>query len=327
MISRRSAVKGGLAATIATGGAIGVSARAEAREDAAEAAYPPEGDILDVGGVSVHAVVRGTGPDLVLLHGASGNVRDFTFSLVDRLASDYRVIAFDRPGLGYTGRTDPAYARPFASRAETPREQADLLRQAARQLGADRPIVLGHSFGGAVALAWAAYAPDTLSALVCVAAAAMEWEGGLGPLYALTSSAPGGALLIPALTAFVPESYLDQITTRIFAPDPVPEGYREHIGAPLTLRRDSLRANARQVNGLKPHIVAQQALYPRINVPVEWVHGTADTTVPLHVHGEPFSEIVPQTNLTRLSGVGHMPQHAAPEEVVAAIHRARDRAA
>ena len=64
--------------------------------------YPPEGQILDVGGVPVHAVVRGTGPDVVLIHGASGNTRDFTFDLVDRLADTYRVIVMDRPGLGYT---------------------------------------------------------------------------------------------------------------------------------------------------------------------------------------------------------------------------------
>ena len=66
----------------------------------------------------------GHGPDLVLIHGASGNLRDFTFDLAARLADRYRVIVFDRPGLGYTDRHAPAGA-------DASRQQADLLLQAA----------------------------------------------------------------------------------------------------------------------------------------------------------------------------------------------------
>ena len=146
-----------LLAPVLTLATLRAAARHEART---EAAFPPEGRILDVGGVQVHAAVMGAGPDLVLIHGSSGNTRDMTFSLAPKLAARYRVIAFDRPGLGYTARLGSGGASIF--------EQADLLAAAARQLGADRPIVLGHSYGGAVALAWAAYYPEDLSALVAV---------------------------------------------------------------------------------------------------------------------------------------------------------------
>ena len=57
--------------------------------------------------------MTGEGPDVVLIHGAFGSLRDFTFDLSDRLSERYRVIAFDRPGLGYTDRTDQAYASAF----------------------------------------------------------------------------------------------------------------------------------------------------------------------------------------------------------------------
>ncbi|PWJ21007.1 alpha/beta fold hydrolase [Jannaschia seohaensis] len=309
-------IAGGVA-TLLTGG---VARRAMRRESAAEAAYPPQGKILDVGGVPVHAVVRGTGPDLVMIHGASGNLREFTFDLISRLQDRYRCIAFDRPGLGYTGRPDPAYAAAWTSRAETPEEQAALLARAYAQIGAGPPIVLGHSFGGTVALAWALDHPAR--ALVLLAAAAMEWEGGLGPLYAVTASAPGGALAVPVLTATVTDAQLGDITRRIFDPDPVPAGYEAHIGAPLTLRRASLRANARQVNGLKPHIIRMQARYPGLTLPIEWVHGDADTIVPAQIHAHPFRARVPHTSLTMLDGVGHMPHHARTEAVIAAIDRA-----
>ena len=74
--------------------------KARANEARAIDAYPPEGQFISVDGVQVHAVVRGEGPDLVLIHGSSGSARDFTFSLLYRLAKDYRVNVMDRPGLG-----------------------------------------------------------------------------------------------------------------------------------------------------------------------------------------------------------------------------------
>jgi pimeloyl-ACP methyl ester carboxylesterase len=111
-----------------------------------------EGDFLTIDGHRVHYVVMGEGPDVVLVHGASGNTRDFTHALAGRLAERYRVIVMDRPGLGYTDRIDPQGASLAA--------QAGLLADAAAELGAERPIVFGHSYGGAVALAWALQRPD-----------------------------------------------------------------------------------------------------------------------------------------------------------------------
>jgi pimeloyl-ACP methyl ester carboxylesterase len=311
------------ATAAATFGALTVNARAAAREREIEARFPPEGELIDVDGVTVHAVTRGTGRDLVLIHGASGNSRDFTFSLMDRLADRFRCIAIDRPGLGYTGRTDPAYDDAFSTRAETPFEQAALLRAAAAKLGAANPLVLGQSFGGTVALAWALDAPP--AAIILVSAVAMEWPGGIGPLYPLLGSAPGGALLVPALTATVPEDHVGDIVHRTFRPQTAPPGYDAHIGALLTLRRASLRANFRQLNALKPQVREMSRRYGTLDLPIEWVHGTADETVPLSVHAEPFARLVRQANLVRLDGIGHAPHHSAEDEVVAAIDRAAGR--
>ena len=91
-----------IAALALGGAAVAVDRRASAREAQAPAAYPPEGRLITVDGRQVHAVTRGTGPDLILIHGASGNTRDFTVALADRLAREFRVTAFDRPGLGWS---------------------------------------------------------------------------------------------------------------------------------------------------------------------------------------------------------------------------------
>ncbi len=307
------------------GGAAAVNARAARREARARRSHPPLGQIIALGDRQIHAVVQGAGPDLVLLHGASGNLRDFTFAFAPMMAAQgFRVISFDRPGLGYSGRGDDRHDGFFSATAESPGEQAALLARAAATLGADRPLVLGHSYGGAVALAWALDHPA--AALVVLSGVALPWPGGLGLWYAINGSALGGALVPPLVSAFASGDQVARATLGIFAPDPVPDGYLDHIGPGLITGRSAFRANARQVVTLYPHVVAMAARYPGLTLPVELVHGDADTIVPLSIHAARAVDIIPGAALTVLPGIGHMPHHAAAPAVAAAIHRAAIRA-
>lgn len=300
------------------GGNFLIDRRADFVEARAEAEFGPTGRILDVDGISVHALVRGEGPDLVMLHGASGNLRDFTFGLIEPLSRDFRVIALDRPGLGWTER--------LHSHGETPQEQARLLQRAADKLGVKNPVVLGHSFGGAVALAWALERPEETRALVLLGAVSNPWPGGIDTLYHVNASWLGGRLVVPLITAFAPKSRISSALEGIFAPQQVPPGYGARIGAGLTLRRDSLRANASQIATLRPAVVEMSAQYPTLTMPAEILHGEDDTIVPLAVHSEPLSRQLPNANLIRMPGVGHMPHHADPDLVIDAVHRAANNA-
>lgn len=292
--------------------------RASQAEQAAEAAFPPQGRLLTIEGHRVHGMVMGSGPDLVLLHGSGGNLRDFTLDLAPELAKRYRVILFDRPGHGYTDRVSDT--------GTTLREQAHLLAGAAQQLGAERPIVLGHSFGGAVALAWAVHEPDSIAALIPLAAPSNPWDSDLPLLYKVTSHPVLAPIANPLIAAFASDERVEQGVASVFEPNAVPEGYLDHFGAPLTLRRDSLRANALQRRNLLDQIEELQSLYGGISAPTEIVHGAADTTVGLSIHSEKLVNQIPGAVLTPLPGIGHMPQHAAPEAVIAAIDRAAARA-
>jgi pimeloyl-ACP methyl ester carboxylesterase len=271
-----------------------------------------------VEGHRVHVVVRGSGPDLVLIHGASGSTRDMTFELVKHLEDRYRVLIFDRPGLGYTDRINTTGA--------TITQQADLLSRAAAALGATRPIVMGQSYGGAVALAWAVHFPDRLSALIPVAAVSGTWETPLDTLYRITSHPWLGPLAIPFLTAYVSDDYVDRVMAGIFAPQAEPVGYGAYFGPGLTLRRKTLRANALQRANLLEEITALVPHYGEVSVPTEIVHGDADTIVPAWNHAERLVTRIPGATLTFLPGIGHMPQHVAAPEVAAAIDRAAARA-
>jgi len=313
----------GILGTVLLVGCTSVDRRAEIEAARAEAAYPPIGDLIEVEGRQVHVYVEGSGPDLVILHGAGGNIRDYTFDFVERVRDRYRVIVFDRPGHGYTDQTEPEMRRAFTTLADSPEAQAAFLHKAATQIGVEAPIVMGQSFGGAVAMAWALNHDP--AAVVMVSGVAHPWPGTLSPSYRIGGSTLGSGLIVPVVAAFPPEE-VDETLSRIFAPDPVPEGYAEYFGVPLTLRRETLRANTRQVNTLRPHIVEMAKRYPDLTLPIEAVHGTADTIVPMRIHAEPLAARVGSANLVPLPGVGHMPHHADPEGVIAAIDRAAARA-
>lgn len=315
-----------LSAALLTGCGMIVDRRAEFREAQSEFRYGPVGEIVTVEGTEVHVLVEGSGPDLVLIHGASGNLRDWTFELVERLKQDYRVFAFDRPGLGWTERLPP-YRDNASPRAESPREQARLMQAAGKQLGLRNPIVLGHSYGGAVALAWGLEFPEETAALVALSAVSNPWPGGLSPIYRVNSSRFGGRVVVPLISAFAPASRVDDVVEVIFAPDAVPPNYANHLGAPLSLRRTSLRANAQQIWTLRPHIVEMSAQYAdTLTMPVEILHGTADEIVPAHIHADVLATQLPQAVYTPLEGIGHMPQHVVPDAVLDGIDRAARRA-
>ncbi|MEO1285151.1 MAG: alpha/beta hydrolase [Pseudomonadota bacterium] len=301
---------------------LAVWLKARAHETRAEATYPPEGQLLSVNGYQVHAVVMGPDgedvPEVVLIHGSSGSTRDMTFKLAPALAERYRVFVFDRPGLGYTD--------PISSTGASITEQADLLSAAALQIGAQKPVVVGHSYGGAVALAWAVHHPDKISGLVALAAASHPWDTGLTTYYKILSHPVIGPIVIPLITAFVGEERVAQELEGIFLPDQVPEGYIAHFGPDLTLRRSSMRANALQRRNRLAEIEELSPRYPEIDMPVEILHGDQDFAVGYDIHSTRLKNAIDGADLRPLEGHGHMIQHAAPEAVIDAIDRAAARA-
>ena len=292
-----------------------LAARREAR---AARRTPPTGQDVDVGGRRLHVAVIGErGPDLVLIHGSSGNIRDFTHRLAPELAQRYRVFVVDRPGFGWS---DPLPG------GGTLFDQAGAIQEAVARLGATRPLVLGHSYGGAVALTWAATRPGTLAGLLPLSGVAYPWETGLGAYYTVLSHPLGQFLVIPLLTAFTPTPVIRSEIGKVFRPQQAPAGYIGHFGPDLTLRRSQMRVNARQRRALLAEIEALSPRWAEIAVPVEVVHGESDDIVPVEIHAARLAERLPGARLTRLPGIGHAPHHVAIPDVIAAIDRLAIRA-
>ena len=312
-----------IATAIVLAFAIFTDRRADLREAGIEARYPPTGEIVQVDGRNVHVIVRGTGPDLVLLHGAGSNARDIANALADRLEDRFRLFIPDRPGHGWTDR-DPALKGAFNTNAESPADQAALLSAAVQQLGAENPIVAGHSFGGGVAMAWALNEPH--AATVIISGVTLPWPGDINVTYRILGSALGSAIVAPLAAAFVTDDYAQSAANGTFTPQSAPKNYYENAGIPLAVRTHSLRANNQQVNTLRSFIVEQSKRYDEITTPIEIVHGTDDTTVYASIHAEPLAEAMENVIFTPLPGLGHMPHYVVPEDVTAAIDRAAARA-
>lgn len=292
--------------------------RAQAREATATAtaAMDHEGSFVTVDGLKVHYLQKGQGPDLVLIHGASGSLRDFTFALMPRLAEHFRVTAFDRPGLGLSDALPKGETGLGA--------QAHHLRRAGLLLGVTQPLLLGHSYGGAVALAWALEVPPR--ALILVSAPSLPWPGGLDLWYRVNDSRPGRAIFVPLAAAWVPRSFVRQAINGVFAPETAPAGYADHVGLVFNARATVLATNVAQVNALRAELVVMEPQYPSLTLPIELVHGDADTIVPLAIHSGPLSARLELADLTGIPGAGHMPHQTHPDVVIAAVVRAAARA-
>src|SRR6266404_7513448 len=127
-----------------------------------EAAVPPCGQFIEIDGQRLHYIdTRGTRPAVVMIHGLGGTLWNYTYALSGKLSGEFRVIAVDRPGSGYSARPDDAPATLSA--------QAATLAKFMRALGLKQPLLVGHSLGGALSLAIALDHPDCAGALALIA--------------------------------------------------------------------------------------------------------------------------------------------------------------
>jgi pimeloyl-ACP methyl ester carboxylesterase len=308
-VNRRDFLSGTAAAAVLAGCAAPVPTADAERE------YPAIGRFVEVDGLKVHYWEAGPSDSVpaVLVHGASGNLRDWTFSIAPGLALRRRVIAFDRPGFGYTERPE----RPDAA---DPAVQAAILRDAARKIGVERPIVVGHSWGAALALAWALDAPDEVSGAVSVSGVTMPYTGMARVFETLGVSGVISWLYTEYMKSTIDDGGIERFIARVFRPQDPPDGYASYVGGALALRDATLAANAADIERLNIALRRMGPLYGSLERPVEIIHGAEDFIDPER-HAIGLAAALPEARLTMLPGVGHMAHHAAPGVLADALDR------
>jgi pimeloyl-ACP methyl ester carboxylesterase len=280
--------------------------------------FRPRGGFVAAGGVDIHYLAMTPslpqGAPIVLVHGASGNLGDMFVSLMPDLAKRHRVFAFDRPGHGWSGR-------PRRADITDPAVQAEVLHDAIKALGIERPVLLGHSWGGAVATAYALAYPDDLSGLLVLSGATHVWEGKTAWYHRLVATPVLGILFLYLLMIPGGQLMMGPGVVGNFAPNFPPVDYARRIGLPLLFRPANFRANSADSANLRDYLKIQSKRYGEIRVPTIIITGNRDRTVWAKLHSYALHDEIKGSELIKLVGVGHMPHYIRPDLIVDALSR------
>lgn len=281
----------------------------------AEPPPPPGSHFADVDGARIHYVEsRGSGPGVLMLHGHSGTALDWRRVQAD--LPGLRTIAIDRPGYGYSKGGYVPFDR-----------QVGLLHDLARKLGLKRPIVAGHSYGGALALAYAERYPKQTAAVVAVDPAIDPNPPGTADRAMARVSDILGLPIVHTIghltfTQLLRTIIADAITPAGFAPQPVDPRYMRNFRA-VSLKREDLQTSAAETLG-------------RANVSREVDSGLGQIVAPTWVLAGRLDKVVPpavmrgaarQIRGSRFEWLpgGHMQTWTHPAAVAAAIRSAEHR--
>lgn len=287
---------------------FGLGAASEHIVRQAERDFPPSGRIIEAGGIRQHVIERGNGAPLVMIHGAYGAAADFEVSLMPQTARQFRSIAVDRPGHGYSDGID----------SDTPDAQARMLHAALEALGVQRPVLLGFSYGGAVALSYALQYPDAVAALVLVSPATHPWRRREPLPFGVADAPVVGPLLKHTIVAPAGMMLKDSAVQSTFAPAPVPPAF-EAAPVALGLRPNDYAATAREIRALDSFLRQQVPQYPGLRLPVAIIVNDADTSVWSKIHGRPLASMLTDVELVVTDGGGHPLHFSRPASVLAAI--------
>lgn len=268
------------------------------------------------GGRSLAYAEMGSGPPLVAIHGTLMSLEDMWLGPAPPLARHFRVIAVDRPGHGFSRRRGAADAHPW--------RQAELIHEGLRALGIEKPVIVGHSFGGAVALAYALQFPDALAGTVALAPICFP-EPRIEHLIFGPRAAPGGSLLSGALERSTDSTLLPLLWNAMFLPATMPAAFAEGYPFGLAGHAGQLVAEGEDAVGLSAGLTRSALAYASCRVPVEILGGDSDIVVSTPRHGYVASLRIPGARFRALSRTGHMLHHQHPDAVLAAaravLHR------
>jgi pimeloyl-ACP methyl ester carboxylesterase len=277
------------------------------------AAYPRSSGLsehlITVDDVKLHYVESGSGPAVVLLHGNPGYSADFEFGAIDALSSTHRVIAIDRPGHGDSER---------AANVDTVEEQAKLLHDELTILGIKRPVLVGHSWGGSLALAYALAYPDEIGGMVLVAPAAFPEKSD--PFFLqLAGKVPFigelGALLGRSILT---RGMLKKDLANAFYPQPVPDGYFKTV-LRSWLGRKQLKAYFADEAQLSDSLSKMTGRYAEIQAPTVIITGDYDRIVDAKRNAHQLHKVMKRSRLIELANTGHEIPQTHPESIAQAI--------
>ncbi len=269
--------------------------------------YP--GQRLQIGDRRLRVHELGAGPPILFVHGSPGSIEDW-LPMMEKLAPSHRVIAYDRPGHGFS---DGAHA------PGTLEDNLAALRGVVKALDLKDAVVVGHSFGGATALAYAVENPPEVRAFVIVGSRSYA-PTVVDPLYRLLAPPLLGDGVARAATVLIGPSKMRAGIEAAFAPNEaqIPPGFveaRTVLWSSAKVTATLAREGVKYEEGLN----AQSPRYGCIERKLYVVHGEKDVRINT---ARKLAETVKGAELTVLENTGHYAQFIRPDEVERVIRKA-----
>ena len=288
-----------------------------------ERKYPPRGDFVDVETAKIHFLTRKKISDtknsknapVILIHGSSGSSADMELAFFDIFPDDIDLYAFDRPGLGWSKtKLSPL-------EMSNPMKQAEAIHMAVKKLKLDKPIIVGHSWGGAVAIAYAKQFGDEVSGLVSLAGVAYPWEGPHGWYDNLLTTPVINNIFTRLFLNKMGQLYVPLSINAIFEPEVARSDYREGAQAEIILRPSTIINNSFYSYNLRRHLKTMSKKYNDINTPFLIVAGNRDYIVHSKSQSERLHNEVAGSEYMLFKDTGHMPHHTQTQILADKIGR------
>lgn len=277
---------------------------------------PPVGAFVTVNDTKLHYVHMQAGPNadlppILFLHGASGNLQDAMSVYAEKLGGRADLIFVDRPGHGYSTRGPATNSKPDG--------QAATMAAMIEKLAINKAIVVGHSFGGVVAVSFALNHPDMTIGTLFLSPVSHPWPGGISWYYNFTAMPIIGSLFTQTIALPAGLSRIQSGTDCVFAPNQPTPDYGKKTAVSLVLRPRHFQANAIDVAGLFEYVSKISPRYGEIKTPAIIITGDKDTIVLPKVHSIGLNRDIENSQLIWVKNMGHKPDHIAPDLVIAAL--------
>lgn len=288
-----------------------------------ERKYPPRGDFVDVETAKIHFLTRKKISDtktsknapVILIHGSSGSSADMELAFFDIFPDDIDLYAFDRPGIGWSKtKLSPL-------EMSNPMKQAEAIHMAVKKLKLDKPIIVGHSLGGAVAIAYAKQFGDRVSGVVSLAGVAYPWKGPHGWYDNLLTTPVINQIFTRLFLNKIGQLYVPLSINAIFEPEVARSDYREGAQAEIILRPSTIINNSFYSYNLRRHLKTMSRKYNDINTPFLIVAGNRDYIVHSKSQSERLHNEVAGSEYMLFKDTGHMPHHTQTQILADKIGR------
>jgi len=272
---------------------------------------PDFGGFITIDGNRIHYIQKGTGSDVLLVHGLPGSIEDWE-DVIDLLAETYRVTAFDRPGFGASSEDNVR---------ATIEQNAETVIMLIKKLGLHNVVLVGHSYGGSTILRVAIKDPEPVKAYIAIAAVGYPVKRPDFMLRLAALPYIGRALAFVSTPLFGKKMVADGLKKAFFPNEAFLTENLIKSRQKSWLRLKVVSATAREEVNMNQCVEKSIPGYDQIKKPVFIVQGKEDRLV------DPESAVklhraIKHSKLVMLEHTGHQVQFVHPDKVIEIIHAA-----